>query len=675
MKTVLGCIRRADQDFDMIAPGDHIAVGVSGGKDSLLLLRALSLYRLFSKKDFTMEALMLTMGLEPFDTAGVVALCEEIGVPLTIKKTDIGKIIFEERHEKNPCALCAKMRRGALNELAAAHGANKLALGHHREDVLETLLMSLFYEGRLHTFHPVTYLSRTGITVIRPMVYLPEKHILHMKRALSLPVIDNPCPANGHTARQEAKELIASLSTRHKNLQVLMLSALQNKAQYGLWDQKRSGEPDIAKSGAQLSPITKMLNSAQGTVRLHMPGHKGLVNAYDMTELSRTDDLYAPSGAIVKAEALAAKSCGAGATILLTGGSTAGITAMLLSHVAPGGKLILSRNAHNAALSGCVLGGIDAVFADDPLAAIEQNPDAQAVLVTRPDYYGNCVDLLPIAEAAHARSMALLVDEAHGAHFPWWDAPQSAGKLSADAWVQSAHKTLPALGGAAFLHSARTDASRMRRFLRMVQTSSPSFVILESLDAARAYMDAQGREALSRLCSMLLDFRGKLEAIPGLSCVHSDDPTRLVILTRGRGLTGINAQRLLSRQRIDVEMADDDVIVCITTVFDTWQTFARLLTALERLPQSAPLPPSNRPILPQGPQLLSLREASLSAHEAVPLEDAAGRIAAVSAGLYPPGVPLLLPGEQIGPDIIAALASLPENRRFGIENGALIVVK
>lgn len=245
MKTVLGCIRRIDQDFDMIMAGDRIAVGVSGGKDSLLLLKALSLYRLFSGKAFTLEAMMLTMGFTPFDTSGVETFCKEIDVPLTIKHTDIGTIVFAIRKEKNPCALCAKMRRGALNKLAIEHGMNKLALGHHRDDVLETLLMSLFYEGRLHTFHPVTYLSRMDLTVIRPLAYLPEKHIIHMAKTLSLPVIHNPCPANGHTARQEAKDLLATLTLKHKNCKTLMLSALQNTKQYGLWDQKVAGKLEI----------------------------------------------------------------------------------------------------------------------------------------------------------------------------------------------------------------------------------------------------------------------------------------------------------------------------------------------------------------------------------------------------------------------------------------------
>ncbi|MCL2812385.1 MAG: tRNA 2-thiocytidine(32) synthetase TtcA [Clostridia bacterium] len=236
MKIVLGCIRRADQDFDMIADGDRIAVGVSGGKDSLLLLYALSLYRKFSHKNFILEALTLKMGFEPFDTAPVAALCEQLEVPYITRDTDIADILFVHRKETNPCALCAKMRRGALNNMARERGNNKLALGHHREDALETLMMSLLFEGRLHTFHPKTYLSRCDMMVIRPMVYLPEAEVKRMVKALGLPVIHNPCPANGNTKRQEMKELLADLSKTYPQLKERMLHALQNKAQYGLWD-------------------------------------------------------------------------------------------------------------------------------------------------------------------------------------------------------------------------------------------------------------------------------------------------------------------------------------------------------------------------------------------------------------------------------------------------------
>ena len=236
MKKVLGCLRRADQDFHMIEAGDRVAVGVSGGKDSLLLLYALSLYRKFCKVPYELTAMTLTMGLEPFDLSGVRALCDQLEVPYIVKETEIGKVIFEERKEKNPCSLCAKMRRGALNELCQEHGFNKVALGHHRDDAIETLLLSLFYEGRLHTFHPVTYLSRSNITQIRPLVYLPEKHIIHMARVLELPVVKSPCPANGYTKRQEMKELLTMLSKQIPNVRELMLSALQNEAQYGLWN-------------------------------------------------------------------------------------------------------------------------------------------------------------------------------------------------------------------------------------------------------------------------------------------------------------------------------------------------------------------------------------------------------------------------------------------------------
>lgn len=236
MKDILGCIRRADQEYHMIEAGDRVAVGVSGGKDSLLLLYALSLYRRFCPRPFELEAITLTMGLEPFDLGGVRLLCERLEVPYTVRTTRIGRVIFEERKEKNPCSLCAKMRRGALNDLCVEKGVNKVALGHHRDDALETLLLSLLYEGRVHTFQPVTHLARTGLTQIRPMIYVPEKDIVHYARTLSLPVVPSPCPANGHTRRQDMKELLDFVCRRVPNAREQMLSALRNTGQYGLWD-------------------------------------------------------------------------------------------------------------------------------------------------------------------------------------------------------------------------------------------------------------------------------------------------------------------------------------------------------------------------------------------------------------------------------------------------------
>ena len=234
MKKTLGCIRKADTDFGLIGDGDRIAVGVSGGKDSLLLLHALSLYRKFSHKDFSLSAVTVTMGLEPFDLSGIRDLCASLGIPYVVRETQIGEIIFGYRKEKNPCALCSKMRRAVLSNTCRELGINKLALGHHRDDALETLLMSLLYEGRFHTFHPKTLMSRTGITVIRPLVYLPEPHVKHMAKELELPVVKSPCPADGNTARAEMEELMRKIRRLYPDFPERLLHALKQD-HYDLW--------------------------------------------------------------------------------------------------------------------------------------------------------------------------------------------------------------------------------------------------------------------------------------------------------------------------------------------------------------------------------------------------------------------------------------------------------
>ncbi|MBE5774271.1 MAG: tRNA 2-thiocytidine(32) synthetase TtcA [Clostridiales bacterium] len=239
MKQVLGCIRRADQDFGMIQPGDRVAVGVSGGKDSLLLLKALALYRKFAPNPFELTAITVSMGLEPFDLSGVQAMCDELGVPYVVKQTQIGEIVFNIRKEKNPCALCAKMRKGCLADTCVELGINKLALGHHRDDALETLLLSMFYEGRMHTFHPVTRLERSGITQIRPMIYLSEKQAVSAVRRLELPVVKSPCPVNGATRREDMKLILDDICRKIPKAREQMLSALVNCESYELWDRNR----------------------------------------------------------------------------------------------------------------------------------------------------------------------------------------------------------------------------------------------------------------------------------------------------------------------------------------------------------------------------------------------------------------------------------------------------
>ena len=227
MQKMMGLMRRCIDDYHMIEAGDRIAVGVSGGKDSLTLLTVLAALRAYYPKPFELEALSIDMGLGGMDFAPVEALCRELDVPFTIRHTEIGKIIFDYRKEKNPCSMCAKMRRGALNDLILEHGFNKVALGHHFDDAVETMLMSLLYEGRIGCFEPVTYLSRTGVTQIRPMLYVGEQAIEHFAARMQLPVVHNTCPADKHTKRQEVKELIVALQAQYPDLKTKIFGAMQ----------------------------------------------------------------------------------------------------------------------------------------------------------------------------------------------------------------------------------------------------------------------------------------------------------------------------------------------------------------------------------------------------------------------------------------------------------------
>ncbi|MEA4964806.1 MAG: ATP-binding protein [Oscillospiraceae bacterium] len=227
MQKLLGLVRRCADDYHMIGAGDKIAVGVSGGKDSLTLLYLLAKLREFYPEPFSLEAVTVDMGLPGMDFSGVAQLCETLHVPYSIKKTEIAPVIFEYRREKNPCSMCAKMRRGSLNEVLLERGCNKVALGHHYDDAVETFLLSLFYEGRLSCFQPVTLLDRTGITQIRPMLYLSEQTITHFAEKMALPVVHNNCPADKQTKRQEVKDLIYRLSADYPDLKARIFGAMQ----------------------------------------------------------------------------------------------------------------------------------------------------------------------------------------------------------------------------------------------------------------------------------------------------------------------------------------------------------------------------------------------------------------------------------------------------------------
>ncbi len=226
MNKLLGLVRRCVEDYQMIRPGDRICAGVSGGKDSLSLLVLLAKLREFYPVPFELCAVTIDMGLG-MDLSPVAELCGRLNVPYECVHTEIGPIIFDYRKEKNPCSMCAKMRRGALNEQLKKMGCSKVALGHHHDDAVETFLMSLLYEGRISCFQPVTFLDRTGVTQIRPMLYLNEKQIIHFAEARQLPVVFNPCPVDKHTKRQEIKDLIYRLSADYPDLKNRIFGAMQ----------------------------------------------------------------------------------------------------------------------------------------------------------------------------------------------------------------------------------------------------------------------------------------------------------------------------------------------------------------------------------------------------------------------------------------------------------------
>ena len=228
MRKTLGCIRKAVKDYNMINDGDHICVAVSGGKDSMLLLKALKTYMYFSPEKFKLTAICIDVGFDNMQLDKLETFCDEIQVPLEIVHTDIKKIVFDERKEKNPCSLCSKMKRAALNETALKLGSNKIAFGHHRDDFIESFLLSLFYEGRIHTFKPVTYLDRTGVYSLRPLLYAKEKDVIHAVRTENIPIIKSECPADGFTKREEMKNLVKYLKKQIPNADERMFTAIKN---------------------------------------------------------------------------------------------------------------------------------------------------------------------------------------------------------------------------------------------------------------------------------------------------------------------------------------------------------------------------------------------------------------------------------------------------------------
>lgn len=228
LQQLLSYTRKAIDEYQMIANGDKIAIGVSGGKDSLTLLYALAYLRRFYPNKFDLIAITVNLGYKEFCLDRVSALCHELEVPYHVVDTDIARIIFEERKETSPCSLCAKMRKGALNNKIKELGCNKIAYAHHREDMIETLMLSLIFEGRIHSFSPVTYLDRMELTLIRPLMYVPEADVIGFQRKYQLPVEKNPCPKDGFTKREYVKQLLRQLNMDHPGVKDRMFTAILN---------------------------------------------------------------------------------------------------------------------------------------------------------------------------------------------------------------------------------------------------------------------------------------------------------------------------------------------------------------------------------------------------------------------------------------------------------------
>lgn len=228
LQQLLSLTRKAVDEYQLIDAGDQIAVGISGGKDSIALLYALHGLMRFYPKPFSIHAITVNLGMEGFDLTPIRALLAEMGVPYTVVDTQIGQIIFEDRKESNPCSLCAKMRKGAFNEAAKAAGCNKVAYAHHKDDIVETMMLSLIYEGRFYSFSPKTYLDRMDLTVIRPLMFVHEADIIGFRNKYNLPTVKNPCPADGYTRREYAKNLLRDINLEAPGVKDRMFSAIIN---------------------------------------------------------------------------------------------------------------------------------------------------------------------------------------------------------------------------------------------------------------------------------------------------------------------------------------------------------------------------------------------------------------------------------------------------------------
>ncbi len=450
------------------------------------------------------------------------------------------------------------------------------------------------------------------------------------------------------------------------------------------------------------TPIVDMLNQTQGGPRFCMPGHKGKpgflgapAHGSDITELPGADNLYMPTGVIHESQKLHADFIGAAESFFLVNGSSCGIHAALLSVLEPGDKVLMVRDMHLSAINALILADAEPVFIlpsmkhpelpgvvepAEVAAAIKSHPDAKALYLTYPNYYGLCADLNEICAIAHRAGMKVVCDAAHAAAFDFSGLmPVSPAAAGCDIWVSSLHKTLPAMNQCAALcigEKAGMGANIVQSRLNMLQTTSPSYLLLASADYALAYMREKGQKALDAVVALVEDNIRRIEGLGGYRCVTKDIPPaccafdrdilKLVIDVTDRGLSGFGAARALAKNGVYVESADATNIVLLCTVADNKQDFDKLRSVLAGIKGADYLIKRTEPdadlkeILRQRPRM-NMRNAALTARRNVPLIDSRGCVSAVCVGFYPPGVPVILPGQEITYGMVEYIARMRQS--------------
>ena len=455
-----------------------------------------------------------------------------------------------------------------------------------------------------------------------------------------------------------------------------------------------------------LAPLVSALQQCadRKNAAFHTPGHKrgqGISDLHrqlfgaavfraDLPELPDLDNLFAPEGVILQAQALAADAFGAERTWFLANGSTCGIQAAILATCGPGDKLVLPRNAHTSAIAGLILSGAVPIYVSPPYSsdwdiplgvspetidqALTAHPDAKAVLVVSPTYHGVCSDLAEIAALTHAHSLPLIVDEAHAPHFAFHpELPKSALAAGADIAVQSAHKVLSAFTQAALLHMQgdRIDRARLSQSLQLTQSTSPSYLLLGSLDAARQQMATDGQSSMARTLLLADQAAQALSQLPGLRVLQPQwpktpigvlgDRTRLTVDVSALSITGFEADDLLHTSlSVTAELPALRHLMFIVSLGNTQGDITQLITGFKQLCwQHSPMPPSPYPPTPSSLHLpLSPRQAFFASHHRLPTAQAVGHICAETICPYPPGIPTLMPGELISKEAIAYLQAV-----------------